>query len=117
MHTGPHSPSPQPAAPGGGGGGGGLQFTPPASYDLLRTPVGLVFLDDARGDCAEVEEDWYSGMSVGAVQWQPGVEYPGAETASQRILSCCFSASIWGGHQGRSLGDEVIALEALTGIG
>lgn len=104
------------ADPSGKLRGGGLQFAPPSSYDLIRTPRGLAFMDDARGAYAEVEEDWYSGMSVGAVQWQPGVQYPGAEVASQKILSCYFSASIWGSTQGRSLADEVTEPVTVAGM-
>ena len=104
------------SAPSGKLRGGGLQFTPPDAYDRHRTPGGVAFMNDARGAYAEVEEDWYSGMSVGAVQWQPGVAYPGAEVASQKILSCYFSASIWGSTQGRSLDDQVTEPVTVAGM-
>ena len=96
--------------------GGGLQFIPPGAFDERQTPRGAAFMNDTQGAYAQVEEGWYSGLFVGAVEWQPGVEYPGAEVASQKIVSCYFSASIWGDTEGRSLDDEVTSPVTVAGM-
>jgi hypothetical protein len=96
--------------------GGGLQFIPPSVFDERNTPYGAAYMNDTQGAYAEVEDGWHSGLIVGAVQWQPGVEYPGAEAASQKILSCYFSANIWGDTEGRTLDDEVTSPVTVAGI-
>lgn len=96
--------------------GGGLQFIPPALYTERGRPSGVSFADDLQGAQAKVEDSWYSTMFVGAVVWQPGIEYPGAEEASQQIVSCFFSAPIWGEAKGRSLDDEVTEPVTISGM-
>jgi hypothetical protein len=96
--------------------GGGLQFIPPAIYDVRQSPRGVAFMNDTQGAFAQVEDGWHSGLAVGAVEWQPGIEYPGAEVASQRIVSCYFSASIWGDTEGRSLDDQVTEPVTIAGL-
>lgn len=96
--------------------GGGLQFIPPTLYDARQNPIGLSYVDDAEGAQAQVEDSWYSTMFVGAVAWQPGVEYPGAEVASQQIVNCLYSANIWGDTKGRSLDDEVTEPVTISGM-
>ena len=96
--------------------GGGLQFIPPALYTERGRPSGVSYADDLQGAQAKVEDSWYSTMFVGAVVWQPGIEYPGAEEASQQIVSCFFSAPIWGEAKGRSLDDEVTEPVTISGM-
>lgn len=96
--------------------GGGLQFIPPAVYDQRAAPSGVSFANDLQGAQARVEDSWYSTMFVGTIEWQPGVEYPGAEAASQAIVSCFYSANIWGDTSGRSLEDEVTEPVTIAGL-
>jgi len=96
--------------------GGGLQFIPPTIYDVRQNPRGLAFMNDTQGAFAQVEEGWHSGLAVGAVEWQPGIEYPGGEVASQKIVSCFFSADIWGETEGRSLDDQVTEPVTIAGL-
>lgn len=96
--------------------GGGLQFIPPAVYDLRSGPQITAYSTDAQGAQARVEEGWSSTMTVGAIQWQPGIEYPGAEVASQTIVDCYFSAPVWGDTTGRSLDDEITEPVTISGM-
>ncbi|MDN6398976.1 MAG: hypothetical protein L0K01_00785 [Brachybacterium sp.] len=96
--------------------GGGLQFIPPALYEQRGTPHGIAYTTDLQGAQALVEASWYSTTFVGAVQWQPGIEYPGAEVASQTIVDCFFYANIWGEAQGRTLDDEITTPVTIAGI-
>ncbi|WP_114855493.1 hypothetical protein [Brachybacterium sp. YJGR34] len=96
--------------------GGGLQFIPPAEFDGRTTAWWFSFLDDSQTAYATVEENWQSTLTVGEVVWQPGVEYPGAEAASERITTCIFRASIWGDTSGRSLDDEVTEPVTISGM-
>lgn len=96
--------------------GGGLQFIPPALYDSRGTPIGISFADDLQGAQALVEDSWYSTMAVGAVHWQPGIEYPGAEVASQKIMDCYLYANIWGDAKGRSLDDVITEPVTISGM-
>ena len=96
--------------------GGGLQFIPHAVYDQRQTPRGVAYVNDAQGAYAQVEDGWYSGMFVGAVEWQPGIEYPGNEVASEKIVACYFAASIWGDTEGRTLDDQVTEPVTIAGL-
>lgn len=96
--------------------GGGLQFIPPSVYDQRGLPVGVSYANDLQGGQARVEDSWYSTVFVGTIQWQSGIEYPGAEIASQKIVSCFYSADIWGETQGRSLDDEITEPVTIAGI-
>ena len=96
--------------------GGGLQFIPPAAYSQRSNPQGLSYMDDVQGAQGLVTGTWYSGASVGAVVWQPGIEYPGAEVASQKIANCFFSASIWGDAKGRSFDDQITEPVTIAGL-
>lgn len=96
--------------------GGGLQFIPPAIYDQRGAPRGIAYANDLQGAQALVEGSWYSTTFVGEVQWQPGIEYPGAEAASQTIVNCMFYSSIWGDTKGRSLDDEITEPVTIAGI-
>ncbi len=96
--------------------GGGLQFIPPAVYDQRQTPRGVAYVNDAQGAYAQVEDGWYSGIFVAAVEWQPGIEYPGNEVASEKILACYFAASIWGDTEGRTLDDQVTEPVTIAGL-
>lgn len=96
--------------------GGGLQFIPPAAYSQRSNPQGLSYMDDVQGAQGLVTGSWYSGASVGAVVWQPGIEYPGAEVASQKIANCFFSASIWGDAKGRSFDDQITEPVTIAGL-
>src|SRR5699024_2094337 len=94
------------SSPSGKLRGGGLQFIPPAVYDQRGNPSGIAYANDLQGAQALVEDSWYSTTFVGKVEWQPGIEYPGAEVASQMIADCMFYANIWGDTQGRSLDED-----------
>lgn len=96
--------------------GGGLQYIPPAVYDQRGIPRGIAYTNDLQGAQAHVEDSWYSTTFVGKVEWQPGIEYPGAEIASQTIVDCMFYANIWGETQGRSLDDEITEPVTIAGI-
>lgn len=96
--------------------GGGLQFIPPAIFDQRHSTPGHSFMNDIQSAQAHVEATWYSVMTVAAVQWQPGIEYPGAEVASQKILNCYFSANIWGDTTGRQLVDEITEPVTVAGM-
>lgn len=96
--------------------GGGLQFIPPAIYDQRAAPGGTAYMNDIQGAQGLVEGTWYSGTIVASVEWQPGIEYPGAEVASQKITNCFFRASVWGEGKGRSLDDEVTEPVTIAGM-
>lgn len=96
--------------------GGGLQFIPPTLYADRRPPRGVAYANDMQAAQASVTENWASTMIVGAIEWQPGIEYPGAEVASQTIVNCFYSADIWGGTSGRSLDDEITEPVTIAGL-
>lgn len=96
--------------------GGGLQFIPPSIYDMRSQPIGTSYSNDVQGAQGEVEEGWYSTVFVGAIEWQPGIEYPGAEAASKTIINCFYSANIWGDTKGRSLDDQVTEPVTIAGM-
>ncbi|MDN5820114.1 MAG: hypothetical protein L0H74_05170 [Brachybacterium sp.] len=96
--------------------GGGLQYIPPAVYQQRATPYGVAYTNDLQGAQALVEASWYSTTFVGKVEWQPGIEYPGAEVASQTIVDCFFSSNIWGDTQGRTLDDTITEPVTIAGI-
>lgn len=96
--------------------GGGLQFIPPPVYDARSVPIGASFSNDLQGAQGLVEDSWYSNAFVGAVEWQPGLEYPGAEVASSTIVNCFYSANIWGDTKGRSLDDVVTEPVTVAGM-
>lgn len=96
--------------------GGGLQFIPPAIYDERGSALGIAYANDVQVAYAHVQDDWYSSLFVGAVVWQPGIEYPGAEVASQTLLNCFFSSSRWDGTSGRSLDDEITEPVTISGM-
>lgn len=96
--------------------GGGLQFIPPAIYDQRFSPLGTSFMNDIQSAQANVEGTWYSVMTVAAVEWQPGIEYPGADVASQKILGCYFSADVWGDTTGRQLENEITEPVTVSGM-
>ncbi|MGP4978390.1 hypothetical protein [Brachybacterium tyrofermentans] len=81
--------------------GGGLQFIPPAVFDGRESDGPASFLNDTQVATALVEEGWISSITVGAVDWQPGVEYPGNEIASQKIAKCFFTDGDWGDNRAR----------------
>lgn len=96
--------------------GGGLQYIPPSVYQQRFPPMGIAYTNDLQGAQALVEGSWYSTTFVGAVEWQPGIEYPGAEVASQTIVDCIFYASIWGETQGRTLDDVLTEPVTIAGM-
>lgn len=96
--------------------GGGLQFIPPTIFDQRHSTPGNSYMNDIQSAQAHVEATWYSVMTVAKVEWQPGIEYPGAEVASQKILSCYFSANIWGETTGRQLVDEITEPVTVAGM-
>lgn len=96
--------------------GGGLQFIPPTLYDQRGAPRGIAYANDLQGAQALVQDDWYSTMIVGAIEWQPGIEYPGAEAASQMITNCMFSSNVWDGTTGRSLDDLITEPVTISGM-
>ncbi|MBK0332575.1 hypothetical protein I8D64_14335 [Brachybacterium sp. MASK1Z-5] len=84
--------------------GGGLEFTAPDGFDQRQTSTPLPFTEDTQMALATVERNWYSTITVGKLRWQDGVEYPGAEVASGRLMDCLLSNSgIWGGTSQRTL--------------
>ncbi|GAA1490040.1 hypothetical protein [Brachybacterium sacelli] len=86
--------------------GGGLEFIPPAAYGGRETGGFVYFLGDSQTAYGEVEDSWVSTMTVGQVQWQPGVEYPGPEIASQKIAKCFFTDGNWGDQARERTWDE-----------
>lgn len=97
--------------------GGGLQFIPPAGFDNRSTDSQVDFLDDAQTAHAPVESSWVSTLTVGRVEWQPGVEYPGEEEAAERLVDCLVSnAYIWGDTSERTLHDEITEPVTIAGM-
>ncbi|GAA1484263.1 hypothetical protein [Brachybacterium fresconis] len=97
--------------------GGGLEFIPPAAYGGRDSGGYVHFLNDAQTAYAEVEESWISTMTVGKVEWQPGVEYPGNEVASQKIAKCFFTDGNWGGKaRERTWDDETTKPVTIAGM-
>jgi FlaG/FlaF family flagellin (archaellin) len=97
--------------------GGGLEFVAPSGFDELRSNSWAPFTNDAQTATATVEDDWVSSLTVAQVVWQDGVEYPGAETASGRILDCMVSnVSLWDGTSQRTLEDRVTTPVTIDGM-
>jgi len=96
--------------------GGGLQFIPPPVYDQRGAAQGVSYANDLQAAQARVEDSWYSTTFVGLVEWQPGIEYPGAEAASTSIVNCFFSSNIWGDAKGRTLDDMVTEPVTISGM-
>lgn len=96
--------------------GGGLQYIPPASYAERGAPYWIAFANDLQGAQDLVEQRWYSTTFVGKVEWQPGIEYPGAEVASQKITDCFFYEADWGETTGRTLDDKVTVPVTIAGM-
>ncbi|GAA1285226.1 hypothetical protein [Brachybacterium alimentarium] len=97
--------------------GGGLQFIPPAEYSGRGSTGPASFLNDTQIARGEVEKNWYSSATVGLVQWQPGIDYPGNEAASQRIAKCLFTDGSWGGKATeRTWDDEVTKPVTVAGM-
>ncbi|MFC0675963.1 hypothetical protein [Brachybacterium hainanense] len=78
--------------------GGGLQFDPPEIFsERTNANSGLYFTDDeAVAMGAVIPGTWWSSVTVGAVHWQDGYEYPGTEKAADRITDCLLTAPVWG---------------------
>ncbi|WP_193104897.1 hypothetical protein [Brachybacterium sp. FME24] len=76
--------------------GGGLEFIPPAAYSGRGSSGYAHFVNDSQIAYGEVEDSWISTITVGKVEWQPDVEYPGNEVASQKIAKCFFTDGNWG---------------------
>lgn len=97
--------------------GGGLEFIPPAVYGGRDSDGYVYFLSDAQTAYAKVEKSWISTMTVGKVTWQPGVEYPGNEVASQTIAKCFFTDGNWGGKaRERTWDDETTTPVTIAGM-
>lgn len=97
--------------------GGGLEFIPPAAYGGRDSGGYVHFLSDSQTAYAEVEESWISTMTVGTVEWQPGVEYPGDEVASQKIAKCFFTDGNWGDKaRERTWDDETTKPVTIAGM-
>ena len=97
--------------------GGGLEFIPPSIYDSRMGMGNLGFMNDIQSAQANVEGTWYSVMIVAAVEWQPGIDYPGAEAASKSIADCVFANTNWGDQtSGRSWDDETTRPVTVAGM-
>lgn len=97
--------------------GGGLEMVPPAGFDSRSNRTFLAFTTDAQTASAPIEGSWVSSIIVGKIEWQPGVEYPGDKTASERLISCMFAnASIWGDTSQRTLHDQVTEAVTIAGM-
>lgn len=97
--------------------GGGLEFIPPAAYGGRSADRYAHFLNDTQTAYGEVEDSWISTMTVGKVEWQPGVEYPGNEVASQKIAKCFFTDGEWGDHaRERTWDDETTKPVTIAGM-
>lgn len=96
--------------------GGGLQYIPPSSFKERGAPYWIAYANDLQGAQALVEATWYSTSFVGKIEWQPGIEYPGAEAASQKIVDCFFYKANWGDTTGRTLDDKVTVPVTIAGM-
>lgn len=97
--------------------GGGLEFTAPEGFDERQASSPLPFTDDAQMVLAKVEDDWYSTITVAELRWQDGVDYPGAEVASGRLMDCLLSdGSVWGGTSQRTLEDRTTTKVTIDGM-
>lgn len=99
--------------------GGGLQFTPPSTFPDRRHSPNLPFAEDTAMAVAPVESTWVSTISVGAVHWQDGVEYPGDEAAANRLTDCFLAdSSNWGDTTGRTEAnrtDTAVEIDGMAG--
>lgn len=97
--------------------GGGLQVGLPEMFAPPGVPLGMPHLDDVQASQAPVEDGWFSTMIIGEVAWPPGVEPPGAEAASQRILQCLYEKDdMWVQVRDRSLSDPVTEAVTVDGM-
>lgn len=97
--------------------GGGLEIVPPTVFDGRGSSNYASFLNDDTTASAVVEGNWASMITVGLVQWQPGVEYPGNEAASQRIFTCLYSnGAAWGDTSGRTMHDQLTEAVTVAGM-
>ena len=96
---------------------GGLEMIPPKGFDTRNERTDANFATDAAVAGAKVEGTWYSTVGIAQVEWQPGVDYPGDQTAAERIFSCLVSnGSIWGDTSGRSLKDQTTEPVTVAGM-
>ena len=96
--------------------GGGLEMIPPAVFSERWEWGFPAYAQDMQVAAAHVEGTWYSTIAVGAVEWQPGIEYPGDKVAAETILDCFFRGSNWGDATGRTLDDEFTQAVTIAGM-
>lgn len=97
--------------------GGGLEFIPTSGFDSRSELTWGAFLTDGQVAYTGVEGSWISNLAVGAVEWQPGFEYPGDEVAAERILDCMYAdGAMWGDTSDRSLNDQVTDPVTVSGM-
>ncbi|PWH07672.1 hypothetical protein DEO23_03350 [Brachybacterium endophyticum] len=74
--------------------GGHLEYTRPKDWDYPWVDAGLPYMKDVSAYGREVEDDWYSVVNVGSVEW-PDEEggYPGTEDAAVAIFQCYATTS------------------------
>ncbi len=74
--------------------GGGLQYTLPSTWGFPWGNGNLSYMEDVSGYARNVEDSWYSVVSVGRVVW-PESEgaYPGSEQAAVTIFQCYATSS------------------------
>ncbi|MGY5764063.1 hypothetical protein ACXET9_02530 [Brachybacterium sp. DNPG3] len=96
--------------------GGGLEFIPPAEFTDRYSQSYASFVNDAQVATADIESSWVDVLVVGAVEWQPGIEYPGEKEASERILECIYANSAnWGDTKNNSLHDQTTVPVTVAG--
>lgn len=97
--------------------GGGLEFVPPSDFTSRSNGTYASFVNDAQTATAPLEGDWVEVLTVGAVQWQPGIDYPGDKEASERILECMYADGyLWGNTSERSLHDQTTVPVTIAGM-
>lgn len=97
--------------------GGGLEIIPPAMFTERGDSFSPYFVTDAQRASAPVESTWYSTVSVGKVEWQPGVEYPGDQAASERIFDCLLAdGNLWGEATNRTPTGKVTEPVTIAGM-
>jgi hypothetical protein len=74
--------------------GGHLRFTRPEGWDYPWKSTSLPYMASVDGYARQVEENWYSTVNVGSVEW-PASEgkYPGDEDAAVAIFQCFANTS------------------------
>ena len=97
--------------------GGGLEFIPPAAYTSRSEMTYGAFMADTQTAYGVIEGTWVSLVAVGAVEWQPGVEYPGDEAASIRMVDCIVADGlIWGDTSQRTVENKVTEPVTIAGM-